>query len=291
MSSNKIAETSTTTGTGNITLSGAWSVPSSFITGNRTFNSFYGTTQRFPYMIQDQSGNWEKGVGYLSASTTLVRETVLDNSLSTTALIDFPAGDKLVMVPTDAGQLGCQIAKSDARITSLHATIAGATSVTLAANSLILIPFVLERPMAVSNLAADVTTLAASTTVRVGIYQITSTTSSGGYYSMSLVFDGGVFDSSTTGNNKTVSAGINLGQGYYMTATVSDGAPALRAYSTSVIDYGASQLSSTWSTPSAGFSKTDAGAHAALPSTINGTTLLNRQNLAGPRIGLIGRFL
>ena len=103
MSANKIAETSLSTGTGNFTLAGAWSVPSSFITGNRTFNSFYGLNHRFPYMIQDQLGNWEKGVGYLSGATTLVRERVIDNSLGTTALINFTAGDKLVMVPTDAG--------------------------------------------------------------------------------------------------------------------------------------------------------------------------------------------
>lgn len=291
MSSNKIAETSTTTGAGNFTLAGAWSVPSSFITGNRDFNSFYGLNHRFPYMIQDQSGNWEKGVGYLSSSTTLVRETVLDNSLSTTALIDFPAGDKLVMVPTDAGQLGCQIAKSDARVTSLHSAVTTAQASTLVANTLVLTPFVLERPMFVTDLATEVTTQVASTTVRIGIYQISSAAASGSGYSMSLIIDAGTIDSSTTGLAKTVSAGINLGQGFYMTATVSNGAPALRAYSTSVIDYGGTQFGSQSGTPTCGFSKTDAGAHAALPSTIDGTTLTNRQNVTGPRVALIGRFL
>lgn len=291
MSANKIAETSTSTGTGNFTLAGAWSVPSSFINGNRTFNSFYGLNHRFPYMIQDQSGNWEKGIGYLSGTSTLVRETVLDNSLSTTALIDFPVGDKLAMVPTDAGQLGCHITRNNANITSVHATVSAVAAATLTANTLVLTPFVLERPVFVSDLVAEVTTAVASTSVRLGIYQVIGTTVGGAGYSVGLVLDAGTVDSSTTGSGKAVSAGINLGQGFYLIATVSNGAPALRAYSQNVLDYGLTQSGTAGQTPSAGLAKSDATAHAALPSTIDGTTLSNRQNLASPRIGLYGRYL
>lgn len=279
MSANKIAETSITTGTGNFTLAGAWSVPSSFINGNRTFNSFYGLNHRFPYMIQDQGGNWEKGIGYLSGTSILVRETVLDNSLSTTALIDFPAGDKLVMVPTDAGQLGCPITKNNANITSVHATVASVATSALTANTLVLTPFVLDRPVFVSDLVAEVTTAAASTTVRLGIYQIVGTTVGGAGYSVGLVLDAGTIDSSTTGNSKAVSAGINLGQGFYLIATVSNGAPALRAYSANVLDYGLTQSGTAGQTPSSGLTKSDATAHDGLPSTIDGATLSNRQNL------------
>lgn len=291
MSANKIAETSTSTGTGNFTLAGAWSVPSSFATGNKTFNSFYGLNHRFPYMIQDMNGNWEKGVGYLSAETTLVRETVLDNSLSTTALIDFAAGDKLVMVPTDAGMLGCPILRSNALVTSVHATVSLAATSALTANSLILTPFVLDRPMYVSDLAAEVTTAVAASSVRLGIYQIVGNVAGGSGYNVSLLIDAGTIDSSTTGNTKTAPVGMNLGQGFYLIATVSNSNPTLRAYSQNVIDYGATQAGTSGQTPSAGLSKTDATAHDALPSTIDGGTLLARQNATAPRIALLGRFL
>lgn len=290
MSSNKVAETSTSTGTGNITLAGAWSVPSSFITGNRTFNSFYGLNHRFPYMIQDQSGNWEKGVGYLSNSTTLVRENVIDNSLSTTALINFPAGDKLIMVPSDAGQLGCNLVASDGRVSSLHVTSGASATITMAANSLILTPFVLERPMFVNQLSVDVTTGVASTTVRLGIYQVTSTAANG-EYSVSLMLDAGAIDSATTATGRTVTINRNLGQGFYLIATVANGAPVLRANNTTVIDYGISQSGGLAGTASCGLQKTDGSAHAALPASIVGSTLLNRANVTSPRINLVGRFL
>lgn len=290
MSANKIAETSTSTGTGNITLAGAWSVPASFITGNRTFNSFYGLNHRFPYIIQDQSGNWEKGFGYLSDSTTLVRENVIDNSLSTTALIDFPAGDKLIMVPSDAGSLGCNLVASDALVASLHVTSGAASTITMAANNLILTPFVLERPMFVTALSIDVTTGVASTTVRLGIYQVSSV-GTNAVYNVSLMLDAGTIDSSTTMNGRTVTINRNLGQGFYLIATVANGAPVLRGNNSTVIDYGLSQTGTSGSTASCGLQKTDAGAHAALPASIVGTTLTNRQNVASPRVNLVGRFL
>ena len=174
MSANKIAETSTSTGTGNITLAGAWSVPSSFITGNRTFNSFYGLNHYFPYMIQDQSGNWEKGVGYLSDSTTLVRQSVVDNSAGTTALIDFPAGDKLVMVPSDAGSDWPQLMASGNAILTAHQFGASAATLAMVANRVVLTPFLAKRPLIVSGFMMDIATVAAGTIVRGGIYSIGS---------------------------------------------------------------------------------------------------------------------
>ena len=66
-------ETTTTTGTGNITLAGA-------VTGYQSFNAAFGTTStpnQFIYWLIDVTNQWEVGYGHLSASTTLVRDTVV----------------------------------------------------------------------------------------------------------------------------------------------------------------------------------------------------------------------
>lgn len=89
----RVKETSTTTGTGNLTLAGA-------ATGYRSFTSAYATNTRFAYCIAAGS-EWEVGQGYLSASTTLVRETVFASS-NAGALVNFSAGTKDVFVTLPA---------------------------------------------------------------------------------------------------------------------------------------------------------------------------------------------
>jgi hypothetical protein len=223
MSANKIAETSTSAGTGNITLAGAWSVPSSFVTGNRTFNSFYGLNHRFPYFIQDQLGNWEKGRGFLSASTTLVRETVIDNSLSTAALINFPAGDKLVMVPTDAGSLWPETIDSTSYIFTAGQFGFSSSGMDFANNRVVLSPFNSLRPMAVTAFAFEVTTTATAMLKPV-VYKVRNSVAN----TYDLVAVGTAVDASTSGF-KTASISVNLGQGLYFLGFVSNGVPHIRA--------------------------------------------------------------
>lgn len=76
----RVKETTTTTGTGNVTLAGA---AAQF----RTFNSAFGTLVFFYYVIQDADGvDWETGRGYLSDATTLVRAAVQKSSNSNNAI-------------------------------------------------------------------------------------------------------------------------------------------------------------------------------------------------------------
>lgn len=86
----RVKDTTTTTGTGDITLSGT--AP----TGFENFNTAVGTSVRFNYAIE-LDAEWEEGEGYLSASTTLVRETVYESSNSD-ALVNFSAGTKNVFL-------------------------------------------------------------------------------------------------------------------------------------------------------------------------------------------------
>jgi len=82
----RVRETSTSQGTGNITLAGA-------VQGFITFNSGIATSNTTYYTIAEQgTANFEVGLGTLSGSTTLERTTVLSNSAGTTSKINFNSG-------------------------------------------------------------------------------------------------------------------------------------------------------------------------------------------------------
>lgn len=82
----RVKDTTTTTGTGDLTLSGT--AP----TGYRDFNTAFGVGPIFYYAVA-LSGEWEVGIGYLSASTTMVRYRVTASSNSNNA-VNFSAGTK-----------------------------------------------------------------------------------------------------------------------------------------------------------------------------------------------------
>jgi hypothetical protein len=94
----RVKETTTTAGTGTITLAGA-------ATGFQSF-AVVGNGNTTYYTIAAQTGSeWEVGIGtYTSAGTLLARTTVLANSAGTqpTALT-FSAGTKDVFVTYPAG--------------------------------------------------------------------------------------------------------------------------------------------------------------------------------------------
>lgn len=87
----RVRETTTTTGTGTITLGGA-------ATGFQSF-SVIGNANTTFYTIQLANTNeWEVGVGtYTSSGTTLSRDTILESSNGGTA-VNFSAGSKDVFV-------------------------------------------------------------------------------------------------------------------------------------------------------------------------------------------------
>lgn len=83
----RVKETTTTTGTGTITLLGA-------ATGFQSFSAI-GNANTTYYTIAGQTGSeWEVGIGtYTSSGTTLSRDTVLASSNSG-SLVNFSAGTK-----------------------------------------------------------------------------------------------------------------------------------------------------------------------------------------------------
>lgn len=85
----RVQETSTTAGTGTLTLAGASN-------GYRTFSAGIGNGNTTYYTIYDPVAYvWEVGLGTVAAGT-LSRDTVLSNSSGTTALISLAGNPALV---------------------------------------------------------------------------------------------------------------------------------------------------------------------------------------------------
>ena len=93
----RVKETTTTTGTGTVTLAGA-------VSGYQSFSAI-GNANNTYYTIAGQgTSEWEVGIGtYTSSGTTLSRDTVLASSNSG-SLVNFSAGTKDVFCDYPAGR-------------------------------------------------------------------------------------------------------------------------------------------------------------------------------------------
>lgn len=114
----RIKETTTTTGTGALTLGGA-------ATGFRPFSPAIANGSQIPYGVSDALGNWEVGYGSLTNATTLARSTVLASS-NANALVNFPAGSKDVFLTLPAALIAAfQVSQDIAFAAAVPLTVAG----------------------------------------------------------------------------------------------------------------------------------------------------------------------
>jgi hypothetical protein len=87
----RVKETTTTTGTGTVTLLGA-------STGFQSFSAIGNTNTTYYTIAGQTTSEWEVGIGtYTSSGTTLARTTVISSSNSG-SLVNFSAGTKDVFV-------------------------------------------------------------------------------------------------------------------------------------------------------------------------------------------------
>jgi hypothetical protein len=87
----RVKETSTTTGTGTLTLGGA-------AAGFQSFSVIGDGNTTYYAIVDSATGDWEVGLGtYTSSGTTLARSVVLESSNSGSA-VDFAANAKDVFV-------------------------------------------------------------------------------------------------------------------------------------------------------------------------------------------------
>ncbi len=93
----RVKETTTTTGTGTVTLAGA-------VSGYQSFSAIGNTNSTYYTIAGQGTSEWEVGIGtYTSSGTTLSRDTVLASSNSG-SLVNFSAGTKDVFCDYPAGR-------------------------------------------------------------------------------------------------------------------------------------------------------------------------------------------
>ena len=91
----RVKETTTTTGTGTVTLLGA-------VSGFEAFSAIGNTNTTYYAIVHQSADEWEVGIGtYTLSGTTLARTTVL-SSTNSDAAVDFAAGTKDVFVTCPA---------------------------------------------------------------------------------------------------------------------------------------------------------------------------------------------
>jgi hypothetical protein len=114
----RVAETSTTTGTGALTLAAA-------ITGFRRFSAVCSTNDTAYYAIiavdgnGNPSGDWECGLGTYSSANTLTRTTP-QASTNSNAAVNFGAGTKYVYLSSTAAHLATLLPPSAAVASDLN---------------------------------------------------------------------------------------------------------------------------------------------------------------------------
>jgi hypothetical protein len=211
MIANRVRETSASTGTGNLTLDGA-------VTNFRTFNTAFGTDRRFYYWIVDGDNSiWEVGIGYLSASTTLVREEVIDNSSGTTSALTLSAGTKDVFNEKDmtGAMSGFYEVNDDATYKYVfpfgdqEASTSGDNPDTALFHA-----FYLTTGGIFSGMSIEVTTAATSGNVNLGIYSLIN-----GRPGVKIAETGNISVTTTGQKTGSFSGGnIQLNPGWYYSA-------------------------------------------------------------------------
>jgi hypothetical protein len=114
----RVKETTTTTGTGAVTLLGA-------STGYQSFSAVGNANSTYYTIAGQTSSEWEVGIGtYTSSGTTLSRDTVLASSNSG-SLVTFSAGTKDVFVtyPSERSVIGGQGYIENANTVTVSSTI------------------------------------------------------------------------------------------------------------------------------------------------------------------------
>lgn len=94
----RIAETSTTTGTSDFALAGA-------INHFRPFSAAYTDGDTMRYAAQGLASEWEIGTGTVASSGTVLQRTTIRKSSNSNNKVSFSAGPKLITVQPDAADV------------------------------------------------------------------------------------------------------------------------------------------------------------------------------------------
>ena len=229
-----VQETTTSTGVGDITLAGVSE-------DGRTFTSQYSLNEQFTYYIDDRAGNFETGIGYLSAASTLVRVNPLEGSAALP--VNFGAGTKQVFVGSGVANTSNQAlgfsSISGNKFMKGANCIRPTSTHSASANRLHYVYFVCLRGVFIDSLAVAITTAGGTVTnkMHLGIYDVKD---GNPYKKLASTTD---LDPSATGFISGTFPEIFLQAGLYYTSVWVDATTTLRASDGSIVMDGGANIS------------------------------------------------
>lgn len=233
--------TTTTTGTGDITLSAVTGFP---LPSDHLPNGAF-----VPYCILTADGKFEAGVGKLGASNVLTRERVnstYDGSSidsTTPSALSLAAGTHMVLFGSAAhatlepAMFPCT-EQSNANAASSHYQSSGGSNTTPTAQRATAYPFLLMTPGTLTGFAINVATAGASSTTLVGLYEQLA---SNGTPGRRIAKTSATIDTSTTGyKTQSIATPVRLEAGWYWSAlcVTAGTAPALTGAAGTYSAYG-----------------------------------------------------
>lgn len=238
MLGNGIIETTTTTGTGDLTTSAVTGRPR--FTDKFTANATEASAGHFYYAIltQDNPPQFiESGIGYMSATGTLKRAVVLSTYASSTytdvsaSAVSLAAGTKNVICTGEAGAAGglalpaMDNSVSALRyITSAHIPVtAWSSTLAMTANRLYMQPFLFNAARAVDGLYFRQSSAGAAN-YRLGLWECNRDGTPG----RKIMGSTADLATTTSGVNVVTTGGpVRLAPGWYYMGIVSDGTPTI----------------------------------------------------------------
>ncbi|KKK79607.1 hypothetical protein LCGC14_2831810, partial [marine sediment metagenome] len=223
--------TTTTTGTGNLTLTAASNFP--------TFANIFSLEELFQYSILNSDAEpLEMGIGYLSASTTFVRSarwTFVSSTYDDTkpANVSLAAGTKTVIVTPVPGasmgkvlpSIGDEVANSGETHAFLQTVVNSNEAMGL--NAIKLQPFYWPHSFTVGSAHVEVTTSGVAANLRLGLYNVDSAIGDPGHLLVEFTAATQIDASSTGIKTVTDFADIFINPGWYFAAFFTDVAHSL----------------------------------------------------------------
>lgn len=228
---NGVYETTTTSGTGTVTLSA--------VTGRPRFSDS-GVGTLVPYAIKD-GNNWEWGIGKVSASNTLARTKITatlvsgtyDNTSPTAITLSGSSADVYLSPISGAHPVSFRRLASDSGRKGFypsHIATAPSGTLALAADRLYLFPIRIDDNFSLTGAFVDMNTSgAASTKARIGIYRMDEN----GQPAEVLVETGDIDTSVAAAVLSGSWSEINLSPDWYFIGLVCSGTPTVVAYPSS----------------------------------------------------------
>lgn len=227
--------TTTTTGTGNLSLSS--------VSGYPTINDVVGQGPRFCYAILDDSTGapLEAGIGYLSASTTMVREKVTDTYSSGTydntspSALSLASGTKRVIVTALTRSIRAPLPyvgsgagyKGISNGALIGAVGSGSYNDQDTSGRMNVFPWIHDYGGEIDAFMINCTTAQAAKILRMGLYRVGSDGNPAG-----LIVESGSIDVASTGVKTSTFTAFVLPPGHYWLGLLSDGTSALYVGST-----------------------------------------------------------